>query len=117
MALYNTVIAGGFGLFILLLFIIPGLDELVRWRGLDGAAASLLVPLFLTLAGYTYFYRNRPDKLKPVFVIQIIYKPVALLLIIVFALRGLVHPVWTVLIAAALIIYIMGHRLALKSFE
>ena len=117
MALYNTTIAGGFGLLVLLLFLVPGLSELLAWRNLDGTVAALLIPLFITLGGYTFVYRNRPAELKPVFIIQIIYKPIAILLLLLFTLQGLVHPIWAVLISAALVIYIIGHSIALKSFR
>lgn len=113
MAIYNTVIAGGFGIFIFLLFIVPGLQEAVRWYSLDAITASLLVPLFVTLGGYTFIYRDRFEKLKPVFTVQVIYKPVALLLLIIFTIAGRIHPVWAGLIAAALIVYIIGHSFAL----
>jgi len=115
MALYNTIIAGGFGVFILLLFFFPGLKNTVLWHSLDAAAASLLVPLFVTLGGYTFYFRKQPEKLRPVFIIQLIYKPFALLLLAVFFILGEIHLLWTILIGLALIVYLIGHSAAVKS--
>ena len=117
MAVYNTVVAGGFGLFLLLLTFAPELQAVVFWNSTDAAAVALLTPLFMVLAGYTWVYRSSPVRLRPVFVIQLIYKPGAIILLVVFAALGEIAWFWSILISLALVVYILGHATVLRKME
>jgi hypothetical protein len=117
MALYNTVIAGGFGLFLFLVVLFPDLRSLMAWSSTDPAAVALLFPLFGVLAGYTWVHRNNPSELRPVFQIQLLYKPPAVVLLLGFGVAGKIHWVWSALISAALVIYIIGHALVLRAMN
>ncbi|MFP4179913.1 MAG: hypothetical protein ACLFQW_04155 [Spirochaetaceae bacterium] len=117
MAIYNTVIAGGFGLFLLLLVVYPRLAEKLLWGTADAGAVALLFPLFAVLAGYTWVYRNQLERLRPVFVIQLAYKPFAIILLVAFAAAGLMHWFWSILISLALVVYIVGHGVVLKKIH
>ncbi len=114
MAIYNTVIAGGFGLFLLLLVVYPGLAELLLWGSTDAGATALLFPLFAVLAGYTWVYRHQLDRLRPVFIIQLAYKPFAIILLLAFAVAGYMSWFWSILISLALVLYIVGYGIVLK---
>lgn len=117
MAVYNTIVAGGFGLFLLLLAWVPDLRELVLWESTDAVAVALLFPLFAVLGGYTWVYRGSPAHLKPVFIIQLIYKPGAILLLVLFAVAGEILWFWSIMVSLALVIYIIGHAIALKKIR
>lgn len=115
---YNAVVAGGFGLIILLLYLVPGAMEAAVWRGFDPLLAAFVVPIFVVLANLTArAARNNPEEGRVILRMQIAYKPFTVLMILLFAIQGRIHPFWATLVIAALVIYLVGNTLALRRLD
>ncbi len=115
---YNAVVAGGFGIIILLLYLIPGVMQDVVWRGFDPMLAAFVVPIFVVLANMTArAAKNNPEEGRVILRMQIAYKPFTILLILFFAFQGRIHPFWAVLVIAALVIYLVGNTIALRRLD
>ncbi|MBN1695868.1 MAG: hypothetical protein JW881_00020 [Spirochaetales bacterium] len=106
---YNIVVTGGFAVWIALMTFIPALRNCVLWNGFEPVTASLVVPLFIVMAAFSVRFLSRPREGILLLKIQVFYKPLAVGLVIYFTLQGMIHPLWSLIVTAGLLVYIIGN--------
>lgn len=110
---YNIIVSGGFGIVIFVMACSPRLREQLAWNGFDPIITSLAVPLFLIISVFSIrFLRNVREGII-LLKMQIVYKPVAVGLIVFYMISGKIHLAWGLIIIAGLLFYIIGNILAL----
>ena len=114
MHIYNVVVIIGFSAFVSLHYLWPGFADITGLNLGDPLLFSLGIPLLLVLAGNSVRALGSPDLGYQQMQIQIVYKPFAIILFVVFTAFGELSIWYTLLIIAGLLIYIGGNLRALR---
>ncbi len=112
---YNIFVTGGFAVLIAVMKFFPDLRTSFSWpEGGNPVVISLVVPLYVIMAVFAARALSDTESGTMLLKIQIAYKPFAILMLIGFAVKGAVHPIWTAIIVTGLLVYIAGNVWALK---
>ena len=113
---YNIVVTGGFALLIAIMVLFPGLRARLAWpETVNPIVFSMVVPLFLVMAAFSVRALTYPERGTLLLQMQIAYKPFAIVLLLIFSAKGLIHPLWCTIIVIGLLIYIVGNLWALRN--
>ncbi|MBN2509338.1 MAG: hypothetical protein JXB03_03640 [Spirochaetales bacterium] len=112
---YNMVVTGGFALLIAAMYLFPDLAAVLQWpREVNPIVISMVVPLFAVMAVFAGMALSRPESAELLLKMQIAYKPFAIVFLLIFTVNGYIHPLWSAVIIAGLLLYIVGNIWALR---
>lgn len=111
---YNIVVTGCFSLVIGAATLFPEIGRSIFWNGFDPITASLAVPLFIVIAVFCALSLKDPERGKIILQMQVCYKPASIALVVYFAARHFINPVWAAVVIVGLIGYIAGNVAALR---